>query len=159
MLRRLVREALFHVHRDRRRLAAIVLAASPYARAIAEASLVVVRDSDEATAGLTSSLLRRLGHVLARAEVSEMALSEGRKSLRASAFVTVGLSRGTLPEQMADHLCQTARTSSGTRLGHAATFALGMSGHPHLKAMAAQKGPSQSAARWWTSVGPALHDD
>ncbi len=158
MLRRLVREALFHVHRDRRHLAAVVLAASPYARPVAEAALDAAAERDETTAELAWSLSRRLGHVLDRAEVSDRAFAERRPALHASALVTLGLSLGELPQPMAEHLRRTARTSTGTRVGHAATFALGMAGHPYLTALAAEAGPWQRPAQWWASVGPALHD-
>ncbi|MGA8847055.1 MAG: hypothetical protein WB471_10620 [Nocardioides sp.] len=158
MLRRLLREAMFHLHRERRELAALVLVASPYARPIAAACLQATHDLDETTAGASWSLLRRLGHVLDRGTVGDVALAERRPSLHASALIALGLSRGSISEAMAHHLCGTAREGSGTRLEHAATFALGMTGHPRLAALAADSGPRQQAARWWTAVGPAIHD-
>ena len=159
MLRRLLREALFHVHRDRRQLAAIVLAASPYARPVAEAAMSASVERNDATAAMSWSLLRRMGHVLDRGEVAERAFAEKRPALHASALITLGLSTGAVPHAMGEHLLRTAHEHSSTRLGHAATFALGMSGHQHLQALANQAGPCQRAALWWTSVGSALHDN
>lgn len=159
MLRRLIREALFHVHRSRRRLAAIVLASSPYARPVADATLRVACDGDEVTAGLAYSLLRRLGHVLDRAEVAECAEAETRPDLKAAALLTMGLSRGDLPESMAAQLASLATTSHGTRLGHAATYALGMAGHESLTDLADAPGPAREAAAWWAQAGGAIHDE
>jgi hypothetical protein len=158
MLRRLLREALFHVHRDRRQLAAVTLAASPYARPVAEAALAATTDRDAATAALLWSLLRRMGHVLTREQVAAAAYEETRPVLHAAALVTLGLATGDVPSRMADHLLATARDRAGTRMGHAATLALGMTGHRHLETLTSQAGPWSGAARWWTSVGPALHD-
>ena len=159
MLRRLLREALFHTHRDRRQLAAITLAASPHARPIAESLLRLTRDNDSVTSTMSWSLLRRLGHVMEREQVATLALDERSKALRPSALVVLGLSRGEVPSSMAEHLLRAATQSEDSRLGHAATFALGMAGHPLLETLANTPGPQMRSALWWSTVGPALYDD
>jgi hypothetical protein len=157
MLRRLVREALFHVQRDRRHLAAVLIGLSPYGRAVAQSVLRLTREADPQVASLSWSLLRRLGHVIERDEVAEVACGEARTGLRARGFVTTGLSRGELNDAAADLLLEDARTSEAPSLQHAALFALGMADHSHLVKLSEDDG--RGAARWWRTIGSALHDE
>ena len=60
MLRRLIREALFHVHRSRRHLASALLLASPYAAAIGEVVLRLTSHADERVAMSCWSLVGRM---------------------------------------------------------------------------------------------------
>jgi hypothetical protein len=161
MLRRLIREALFHVQRDRRHIAAALLGLSPYGRAVAQSVLRLTREADEQVASLSWSLLRRLGHVVERDEVAEVACGEARTGLRARGFVTTGLSRGELNDGAADLLLEDARSSPTPSLQHAAVFALGMADHSHLVALCEvePENGSRSAAQWWRTIGSALHDD
>jgi hypothetical protein len=160
MLRRLIREALFHVQRDRRHLAAVLLGLSPYGRAVAQSILRLTREDDPQVASLSWSLLRRLGHVVERDEVAEMACGEARTELRARGFVTTGLSRGKLNDDAADLLLETARSSPTRSLQHAALFALGMADHSHLTALCeVEPERSRRGAIWWRTIGSSLHDD
>jgi hypothetical protein len=160
MLRRLVREGLFHVQRERRHLAAVMLGLSPYGRAVAKTVLKLTRESDDQVASMSWSLLRRMGHVVERDEVAEFACSEKRPALRARGFVTTGLSRGELNDDAADLLLEEARTSKAPSLQHAALFALGMSDHSHLSELCEDE-PEESrrGALWWRRIGSSLHDD
>ncbi|MDQ4051496.1 MAG: hypothetical protein M3237_02205 [Actinomycetota bacterium] len=160
MLRRLVREGLFHVQRERRHIAAVMLGLSPYGRAVAQTVLKLTEEADDQVASMCWSLLRRLGHVVERDEVAEVACAEKRLGLRARGFVTTGLSRGTLNDDAADHLLKEARSSKRPSLQHAALFALGMADHTHLAELC-QVEPEQPRrnALWWRKIGPALHDD
>jgi hypothetical protein len=158
MLRRLIREALFHVQRDRRHLAAVLLGLTPYGRAVAQSILGLTRDADEQVAGLSWSLLRRLGHIVQRDEVAELACGEARTELRARGFVTTGLSRGELDDDAADLLLETARSSPTRSLRHAALFALGMADHSHLTVLCEVE-PERRGAIWWRRIGSSLHDD
>lgn len=161
MLRRLLREALFHVHRERRQLAALLLAASPYASGIAESSLALTRGRDATVAALCWPLLRRCGHLLEREHVATSAMPPAPSGGRppTGAYVALGVARGAVPDAVADRVLETARDTSDPHLARAATFALGMSGHPHLEALGALGGAPEAAARWWQDLGPALHDD
>ena len=106
------------------------------------------------------SLLRRLGHVVERDEVAEVACAEKRAGLRARGFLTTGLSRGGLNDEAADQLLDAARSAQTPSLQHAALFALGMSAHSHLVELC-QDEPESSrrGALWWRKIGSALHDD
>ncbi len=160
MLRRLVREGLFHVQRDRRNLAAVLLGLSPYGRAVAQSVLRLTQEADEQVASLSWSLLRRMGHVVERDAVAEVACGELRVGLRARGFVTTGLCRGDLNSHAADQLLDAARSAERPSLQHAALFALGMADHSHLVALtAAESTTSRQGARWWRTLGSALHDD
>lgn len=160
MLRRLIREALFHVQRDRRHLAAVMLGLSPYGRAVAQSVLKLTEEADDQVASLSWSLLRRLGHVVERDEVAEVACAEKRSGLRARGFVTTGLSRGRLNDGAADLLLDEAKSPQTPSLQHAALFALGMSAHSNLSELCkVEPEESRRGALWWRSIGSSLHDD
>ncbi len=153
MLRRLVREGLFHVQRERRNLAAVMLGLSPYGPAVAQSVLNLTKEADEQLASLCWSLLRRMGHVVARDEVAAIACNEARTGLQARGFVTAGLSHGALGDDTADQLFEAARSGKTPSLQHAALFALGMANHPHLVAL------SESRARGQPPGRPVVADD
>ncbi len=160
MLRRLIREALFHVQRDRRHVAAVLLGLSPYGRAVAQTVLKLTGEADDQVASLSWSLLRRLGHVVERDEVAEVACAETRSGLRARGFVTTGLSRGRLNDDAADLLLGEARSSQAPSLQHAALFALGMSAHSNLAELCeVEPEENRRGALWWRTIGSSLHDD
>ncbi len=158
MLRKLVRESLFHVQRSRRHVAASLLGASPYAPPVAQAVLRLTADRNEMVSSMSWSMLRRLSHVLDCSEVAR-GINERRDRPRARALVTLGLSCGPLPDNVADAALLTATTSTDPTLRHAATFALGMAGHPHLHAVANHDvDETARAGQWWLETGSALHD-
>lgn len=159
MLRRLVREALFHVQRERRHLAAVLLGLSPYGRAVAQAVLKLTEEADDQVASMSWSLLRRLGHVVRREEVAEVACAEQRSGLRARGFVTTGLSHGTLDDGAAGLLLEAARSAPTRSLQHAALFALGMADHAHLADLCESEPRGHPGALWWREIGSSLHDD
>ncbi|WP_345273259.1 hypothetical protein [Nocardioides nanhaiensis] len=160
MLRRLVREALFHTQRERRHLAAVTLSLSPYARAVGRALLELTTDPDTQVAAMAWSTLRRLGHVVDRETVATAALRERRDELRPRALLTLGLCHGPLRDGDAAALVQSAcDPRSSAEEQHAAVFALGMAGHPCLQQAATSESPMAPAARWWLRSGPSLHDD
>jgi hypothetical protein len=160
MLRRLIREGLFHVQRDRRNLAAVLLGLSPYGRAVAQTVLKLTQEDDDQVASLSWSLLRRMGHVVERDEVAGMACAEKRTGLRARGFVTTGLSRGELNDEAADLLLEEAQSPETPSLQHAALFALGMADHSHLVELSeVEQDEGRRGALWWRQIGPSLHDD
>lgn len=160
MLRRLVREMLFHTQRERRHLAAVTVSLSPYALAVGRALLDLTEDPDTQVAAMAWSALRRLGHVVDRATAAGIALRERRSDLRARALLTLGLCHGPLRDADAAHLVQSACEPSTPEVErHAAVFALGMAGHPAVRQAADDECPLTRAASWWVRTGPALHDD
>lgn len=159
MLRRLVRESLFHVQRERRHLASVLLAVSPYGEPAARAILELASDSDDLVAGMSWSVLRRMGHLLNRRKVADAVANESRDGIRARGLVTLGLTSGPLEDDVADLMIATARASTTDSLRHAAVFALGMTDHERLRLLAAEDPALARSVSWWRSLGPAIHDE
>lgn len=162
MLRKLIREALFHARAERRQLAGLLLACSPYAHAVACTLLRLVArdDTDDLTTAMSWSALRRFGHVLTRDEVAAVALGEKRPALQARAWAALGLAQGEVHDDVAAQLAHT--TSQGTTYDqrHSALYALGMTGHSTLQALLTHERPElRRGAAWWLDLGSAIHDD
>lgn len=158
MLRRLVRESLFHVQRERRHLAAVLLAVSPYGEHAARAILDLASDSDDLVAGMSWSVLRRMGHVLDRRQVVGAIADESRDVIRARGLVTLGLTVGPLEDDAASLMVATAKEASSDALRHAAVFALGMTDQERLRELASEEPALAGPVGWWRSLGAAIHD-
>lgn len=157
MLRRLLREALFHSHKPRRHHAALLVAASPYSPAAARHLLQLATDPNELLAARAWTVLMRIGSHDLGDQVVERALVDDRPTVRARALVNVGLDGSVTPEQSAAVAQQYDASKSLER--HATLFALGMAGAPELGALAAaDDADTARAARWWLSQGQAIHD-
>lgn len=157
MLRRLLREALFHSHKPRRHHAALMIAASPYCAAAAQQCLRLARGDNDLLAARAWTVLMRLGDGNRQAEVVEMACSDRRPTVRARALVNAGLGGPLKPDASASIARGYAESKSLER--HATLFALGMSGAPELSELAESGDPdTQRGARWWMSQGAAIHD-
>ena len=160
MLTRLVREALFHAHKARRHHAALLLAASPYAPALAQECLELGAHENPVIAARAWVALMRLRHPLGRRHLLESALREQRSPVRSRALLNVGLAHGALPPAGAGAILDGLTDSSRPVERHAALHALGMSGAPQLRELAADdRHWAAAGARWWLEHGPAVHDD
>lgn len=158
MLRRLLREALFHSHKPRRHHAALLIAASPYAPATARHCLRMAADPNELLAARAWTVLMRVGHGGLRDDVVRHAATDDRPSVRARALVNAGLGGELTPVQSQVITGRYGEARSLER--HATLFALGMAGAPELAALAESEDPdTQRGARWWLSQGSAIHDD
>jgi hypothetical protein len=157
MLRRLLREALFHSHKPRRHHAALLIAASPYAPAAARHLLRLTTDPNDLLAARAWTVLMRVGnHDLCDA-VMQRALVDDRPSVRSRAIVNAGLDGDLNPEQTAALAARYDSSKSVER--HATLFALGMAGASELELLAKSDDPETVAgAQWWMSQGPAIHD-
>ncbi|WP_343909224.1 hypothetical protein [Nocardioides aquiterrae] len=157
MLRRLLREALFHSHKPRRHHAALLVAASPYAPAAAHHLLQLACDPNDLLAARAWTVLMRVGdHSLCDAVVRR-AVEDERPSVRARALVNVGLDGDLTPE----HTGAVAQRYDAARSieRHATLFALGMAGAPELPDFAkSDDAETARAAQWWLDQGPAIHD-
>lgn len=158
MLRRLVREALFHVHRERRHQAAVLLGVSPYGRGAVRAILKLTRDPDDLVATMSWALLERMGHLLRREELADHVFDESRPEIRARGVVALGLAAGSVDDAVADELKNVASTVPPGATRHAAVFALGMMGHDHLVSLQRVEDHARPAG-WWRALGSAIHDD
>lgn len=158
MLRRLLRESLFHSHKPRRHHAALFIAASPYAPAAAGHLLQLAADTNDLLAARAWTVLMRVGDGGRRDVVVERACEEKRPSVRARALVNVGLGGGLTPEQCTAVLHRLDSSRSLER--HATLFAVGMAEAPELAGLAAAAEPDvQYAAAWWLRQGGAIQDE
>jgi hypothetical protein len=105
------------------------------------------------------SVLRRMGHVLDRSRVVDALSDESRDGVRARGLVTLGLTAGPLAEDAAEMMVATAKEASSDALRHAALFALGMTDHERLRALAEDEPELARPVGWWRSLGPAIHDE
>jgi hypothetical protein len=159
MLERLLREALFHANKQRRFHAAVLLATSPYARAIADACRELALCPNETVAARAWTLLGRIGPETGSVSATHLALAEPRPTVRARALLNVGVSRERLGAAEADGLVDLATSTDSPDVAHAASFALGMQGARQLQELAARNDhPSGAAAGWWLRAGPAIWD-
>ena len=159
MLQRLLREALFHGHQERRHQAAVMLTASPYRRGVAAACANEIRHGDETVALQAAMLLRHVATEAQKAALLAWAQDESRPQIRDAALVTLGrLSQGLGPDDEA-LIFATLRSTPKRPTQRAAIYALGMGGSPYLKELAESDDEyEQRAAGWWLSAGPAIHE-
>lgn len=159
MLRRLLREALLHVHKPRRHHAALVIAASPYAPAVAEQCLRLTGHPNDLLSARAWTVLMRIGHGGREDKVIRRTRSEERPTIRSRALVNLGMARGDLPDEDATLLADAAVTQQRPAERHATLFALGMQGATEIKALAEHEHDDvRRAASWWRERGPAIHD-
>ncbi|WP_121255010.1 hypothetical protein [Nocardioides ferulae] len=157
LLRRLLHESLLHVHKARRHYAALLLAASPYAPALASVCHDFAGGTSEFVAARAWTMLMRVGHGGLHEEVRRHALAETRSTVRPRALVNLGLCStplGAAGEALAAQVPEL--TSSVER--QASMFALGMTGDPSLRSLAGLDGWVGDSATWWLEHGPAVHD-
>ncbi len=159
MLRRLLREALFHMHKSRRHQAALLLASSPYRHAVARQCHDLVGGSNYFLAARAWVVLMRVGHAGRRPEVLLRAMSEARPTLRSRALITIGLDETELTEREAQALVTSVAPTERGSVRHGLFFALGMSGSDLLVELTDHESDSfRSSAQWWRTVGPAIHE-
>ncbi|WP_155992393.1 hypothetical protein [Nocardioides sp. URHA0032] len=157
MLRRLLREALFHSHKPRRHHAALLIAATPYAPSAARHLLELAADPNELLAARAWTVLMRVGNHDLRDQVMQRALADERPTVRSRALVNVGLDGGLSGEQCTALADRYAESRSLER--HATLFALGMAGAPQLVELAkSEDADTARGAAWWLGQGPAIHD-
>ncbi|NPC95835.1 hypothetical protein [Nocardioides sp. zg-DK7169] len=158
MLRRLVREALFHLVKARRRHAANLLGASAYSRALAPLVLELAGGADEFLASRAWSLLSSLDCSAIRDRVRVIALDRRRPWVQGRALTQLGRDRHPLSDADAETVTGFL-ASEHAELRYAAMFALGMSGADHVLPLTTHPDAQvANAAQWWLRTGPALHD-
>jgi HEAT repeat protein len=159
MLRRLLREALLHAHKARRHHAALLLAASPYAPAVAKHCQDLANSHNDLLAARAWTVLMRVGPGERRPRVLLQSLAEPRPSIRARALVNLGLHPDSLSPGEANILIDRLDEQPRANERQATMFALGMAAPEHLAPLVEHEdeGVRRSAA-WWRDQGPAIHD-
>lgn len=151
MLERLVREALFHAHSERRHRSAVLLAASPYAAGIGAAAAGLLNADDPLVARRAADLLR---FVITTAETDHVLSAPVERTHEVQVAALAAL--GHVPE-LAD-----AHVDDVLRQGHpwsveqhcdATIYVLGM--HGLTDRIASHDVPARvtSAAAWWRRTG------
>lgn len=160
MLERLVREALFHGHQERRHQAAILLTVSPYRDGVARAVTEVADETAEAeVARRSAALLRYLGTEEQRSDLLGWARAGDRPEVRDHALISLGRLPGGMTPDCNAVVMDALTTSTVPEVQRAAMYALGMSGAPQLADLAANGDDFQRrAAQWWIRIGPAIHE-
>ena len=151
MLERLVREALFHAHSERRHRAAVLLAASPYAAGIGGAAAGLFNADDPLIARRAADLLR---FAITPAETDHVLKAPVQRSEEVQAAALTAL--GHVPELDDSHVEHVLRQSHPWETepqADAALYVLGM--HGLTDRLAAHEVPARvsSAAEWWRRTG------
>ena len=158
MLQRLVREALFHGHQERRHLSGVLLTVSPYRDALGTALAEAIDTEDEDVAYQAVLLMRYLAPDGQRADLRRRSAAPIPERLRGVAILTLGrLSAGVLDEE--EPLIRAALEGARPAMTRSCVYALGMSGSSMLKELADSDSEFlRRAAGWWLRTGPAIHE-
>ena len=159
MLVRLIREVLFHRDSERRHLAALVLASSPFRGPVVEEMLGVLGETDMP------------GWVRSRAATTIRYLAEDEHRLRLLHWLQdpdpdvaapIAQTIGHLSyAPVSDQALRQALGPEWSMVERARMYALGMSGSAGLRAInrsATAPAWQKAAARWWIAIGPAVRD-
>lgn len=157
MLTRLVREALFHRDSERRHLASLLLASSPFGTATGSSLLEVLGGHDHSpwVRGRLATLVRYLCDDSHRLRVVAL-LQDPVEQVR----VALAQSLGHLsPSSTSDQSLRLSLGRADSLTERARIYALGMSGSPGLASILRSSAAPEwqrSAARWWLRRGAAI---
>jgi hypothetical protein len=159
MLEAMIREALFHTHKERRHHAATLLAASPYRDGLATLCLEAADKQGETVAARLLTLSLYLGSGESGSRLRRFARGSAGAAVQSRALLALGLLDDPLDlDELPDVLHQ-ARTASTPGVQYAAMFALGMNAAHALDDLStSERLWERTAARWWLAVGPAVRD-
>jgi hypothetical protein len=159
MLHRLVREALFHGHQERRHRAAVLLSVSPYSAGVAAACAHTIDHSDEVVALQAAMLLRYMATELQRDDLRRWAADDARLEVRGAALLTLGRLPQGIGADDESVILQALESSTKRPTQRASLYALGMGGSSALKDLKGNGGDFQRrAAHWWLRTGSAIHE-
>lgn len=157
MLERLLREALFHAHGEQRHRASLLLGASPYAPAIADALPDLVRSEDDWLAAQAVTLVPYVG-APRHAGPPWTSVAEDRSIVQAHALRAFADLDTALPDAVHVSAGATARAYPDSTRGEAAVRLLGMNGSLQLADLSADTTRVGRAARWWLEHGPRIRE-
>lgn len=163
MLHRLLREALFHGHQQRRHQATLLLAASPYRTGVADQLLELTGRPPEVSRHI-SATLRHLAVPHHAAGLHSVATGSSSPEVRAHALRGLGDLGELALLDGADHdrrhaVARLARTDPHPQVRRAAVYALGMSGASsleHATRDSSEDIEDAEGAAWWRELGPAI---
>jgi hypothetical protein len=151
MLERLVREALFHSHAERRHRALVVLMSSPYAAGIGAAAAGLLNADDPLVARRAAELLRFCITPAETPHVLEAPVAR-HTEVQAAALTALGHVE-QLDDSHVDDMLAQSEPWPAARRGQATVYVLGM--HGLTDRLASRSVPShvESAAAWWRRAG------
>jgi hypothetical protein len=156
MLARLVREALFHRDSERRHLAALFVAASPFNDAVADELLgLLTGDWPTAARQRAAVLVRYLSTDVHRLKM--LRFVEDRQSDVSTPLVQ-GVGHMTFTD-FSDQVIRSSLQPQWSPLERAKVYALGMTGSPALTTLARSPNTptwQKDAATWWLTQGAAV---
>lgn len=160
MLARLVREALVHVHRERRHHASLLLAVSPYAPEISRNLLTGLAGQEPAVVARGLTLLTYLGaHEDTRGQLLTWSAHHPDLWLRRLAVIALAHLPEPLGADVERDLADLA-LSGPTPMRATALYTLGRRHSRELDRIAATGASyERERAAWWIEIGPMIDDE
>ena len=157
LLQRLVRESLFHVSGNRRRLATYLLGLSPYADATASCFVTLAGSDRELLGERAWESIWMLGHGNRRKDVVALVGADHAWTQR-RALVSLARSPQPLTVEEQDTVRRAMRSESKA-VRRAALYATGLQAPHHLPTpLETTSHPDGPAIVWWRKLGPAIRD-
>jgi len=151
MLERLVREALFHAHADRRHRAEVLLMASPFSAGIASAVTGLLNADDPLIAHRAAVLLR---YCVTPAETDGILSARRNRppAIEGAALAALGHVQ-TLEDSHVAHVLERSAPWADDDRTDAAVYVLGMHGLTDKIARTPVPDHVASACQWWRRIG------
>ncbi len=157
LLQRLVRESLFHVSGNRRRLATYTLGLSPYAPALADCFIQLADPERELLGERAWEAIWALGHGSRREDVVSLVDTEHAWTQR-RALISLARSPQRLSTQEQERI-KVAMRHKNASVRRAALYATGLQAPHHLPSpLETTASPDAPVVTWWRRVGPAIRD-
>lgn len=157
LLQRLVREALFHVSGNRRRLATNTLGLSPYAPAIADCFIQLAGSDRELLGERAWAAVWTLGLGSRRQDVVAL-VDADHPWVQRRALISLARSPERLTTSEQERV-QVAMRHENASVRRAALYATGLQAPHHLpNPLETSTSPDAPIVTWWRRVGPAIRD-
>lgn len=157
LLQRLVRESLFHVSGNRRRLATYTLGLSPYAPAVADCFIQLTDPDRELLAERAWEAVWALGHGSRRDDVVSL-VDTDHAWVQRRALISLARSPQRLSSQEQERI-KVATRHKNASVRRAALYATGLQAPHHLpNPLETKASPDAPVVTWWRRVGPAIRD-
>ena len=157
LLQRLVRESLFHVSGNRRKLATYTLGLSPYAEAVADCFISLASSERELLRERAWEAVWLLGQGTRREDVSALVDADHAWTQR-RALISLARSPHRLTTAEQERI-KVAMRHENASVRRAALYATGLQAPHHLpNPLETRKSPDAPVVTWWRRVGPAIRD-
>lgn len=160
MLVRLIEEALFHVHRERRYQAGLLLGVSPFTTALPTALMQSLDNADQYTVSRCLSLISflRPGPELAP-QLLQWILHSPKKWLKCRAMAALTPLGHQIGRAAQEELAAMITTADDPEVLHTGLNLLGLIAAPALDNLATGDSDLKAASQWWLDFGPLITED